>query len=158
MTIFVVEPGIAAELCVCVVAQNLELGNCIDWRLKNKASIDRTHIIGAVDHEIVRFRPLAIDGIRLVLPCWTSSFQQSGRQRHYAGLKSSQLRKVTAIQRQVENLVLHHRLPEAAHRALHQCSIRAYVHLLCFSSELEMDGDDRAFVDVQTRFPAAGIV
>src|ERR1700757_2496478 len=66
---------VAAKLGVRVVTQNLELGDGMDRWLRNEASINRAFLVGAVDHEIIRFRALAIDRISLILPRRSSRFE-----------------------------------------------------------------------------------
>jgi hypothetical protein len=68
------------------MTKNLELGDRVDRWLDNKSTVDGTDVISAVNQEIVRFRPLAIDGISLILSRRTSGFEKSGSQRHDAGL------------------------------------------------------------------------
>ena len=92
------------------MGQNPELGDGVDRRLKNESSVHGVDIVGAVDQEIVRFRPLAVDCVSLALARGAAGLEQSGSQGHDAGLKQSQLREVAAIQRQVKNLALHRRL------------------------------------------------
>src|ERR1700687_476230 len=111
--------SVASEFRVRVVGKNSELGDRIDGRLKNKTSVHSVDIVGTVDQKIVRLRALAIDGVSLARSRRASGLEQSGGQGHDAGLKNSQLGEVTAVQRQVEDLALHHGLPETAHCALH---------------------------------------
>ncbi len=129
--------------------KNSELGDRVDRWLKHKTSVHSIDIVGTVDQKIVRLRPLAIDGVSLARPGGTSGLKKSGGQRHDAGLKSPQLGKVTAVQRQVEDLALHHSLPETADRALHQLSVRLHFHLLRLRPELEVNVDRRRLVDFE---------
>ena len=131
------------------MAKNFELGDRVDRWLEHESTIHRTLIIGAVDHKVIRFRPLPIDGIGLVLSRRASCFEQPGRQGHHARLKQPELREVAAVQRKVENLALHHGLPETTYRALHQSRVRAHFNLLRLSAQLEVNGDGGGFVDVQ---------
>ena len=131
------------------MAQNFELGNRIDRWLENKSSVNRAHIVGAVDQEIIRFRTLTIDGIGLILSRRTAGFEQSRSQGYHSRLKKSQLGEVTPIERKVENLTLHHGLAETADCALHQRSIRAHFDLLRLRPQLEVNADRRRFVHIQ---------
>ena len=131
------------------MAENFELGNRVDRRLENESTVHGADIVGAVDQEIIRFRPLAVDSIGLILSRRAASFEKARGQGHDAGLKQSQLRKVAAVQREVEDLVLHHRLPETADRALHQRRIRAHFNLLRFRPELEANADRGSLIHLQ---------
>ena len=131
------------------MGKNLEFGNRIDRRLKHKSTVDGADIVGAVNQKVIGLRPLAIDGVGLVLPRRTSGFEQSGSQRDDARLKQSQLREVAAIERQVEDLALHHGLSQTADRVLHQICVRCHFDLLRLRPQLKMNADRRGLINIQ---------
>jgi hypothetical protein len=60
------------------VREDAELCDGINGRLQNKTAIHGTHVVCAVDEEVVRLWPLPIDRIAFVLPRRSPGFEQPG--------------------------------------------------------------------------------
>src|SRR5262249_53372017 len=86
-----------AKLCVGVVRQNLEFGNCIKRRLKDEAPIHTVEVVGAVDQEIIGFRSLTVHGVCLTIAEGSTGFAKSWSQGRDSGLQQTQLRKIAPV-------------------------------------------------------------
>src|SRR5207249_2609573 len=87
---------------VGVVSEDAKLGNGINWRLQNEATIDAVEIVGAVDEEIVGLGALAVDGVGLTGAERAAGFGEAGGEGNDAGLEQAKLREVAAIERKIE--------------------------------------------------------
>ena len=74
-----------------------ELRDRVDGWLEHKAGIDRVDIVGSVDEEVVRFRPLSVDGICLAFAQRAACLFESSSQGNNSWLEQSELREVATV-------------------------------------------------------------
>ena len=70
--------GVAPEFGIRIVGQDPELSDRVERRFEHVTGVDGVHVVSAVDQEIIRFRPLAIDRVTLVVPQSSASFKKPG--------------------------------------------------------------------------------
>jgi hypothetical protein len=133
---------VLTELCVGIVSENAEFRDGIHRRLENETGVHRIHIPGAVNQEIVGFRALSVDHVRLSVSQRTPGIFKSGGQRNDSGLEQAKLGKVATVKRKIENVGLEHGLAETRDGGLDQFGIGAYLNFLSLGAHHKTHRND----------------
>ncbi len=112
----------------CRVRQDAEFSDGIDRNLEGKSSIHPIHILNAVQQEVIRLGTLAIDRVGLSTAKRSALCRQTCREWRHARLQQPQLRKITAIERQIENFSATYHFPESVRGRIDGCGRCRYLN------------------------------
>jgi hypothetical protein len=141
--------GAVAKFRASRMRENAKFRNRVDGRLEDETSIDPVEIVGTIDQEIVRFRPLAVHGIRLALAQGASGLRQPRGDRHDARLQHAELRKVTSIQGKIENFTIANSRAQIGCSRFNHRSIGIHFHSLRGGANGQLDREAGGLIDVQ---------
>ena len=128
------------------VRQDAKLGNGIDGKLNHEAAIDGIEVVRAINQKIVGFRTLAIHGVGLAVTQRASSGLESGSQGKNPGLKQTQLRKITAVQGQIQNLAFTDGFTQAGHGGFQKRGVGMDADFFPCGSHFETNGNRRDLI------------
>ena len=104
VTTLVVAPPVPPIFGRSALRQDPELGDRIDGNLHGEPAVHAVHVLRAVHQIDVLLRTHAVDGVGLTLAQRPSGRRDAASQRRDAGLQQAELREVSAVQRQVDEL------------------------------------------------------